>query len=451
MGVEDARSRRSNRLEARLISIRTGFAPTQLLSSLPYSLKAPRSTRKSRVNASVISSPQFHQALRINDDITLHRSLLNSSAETMAQDDRFLKVEAEVTALKTDVGDINTKLDNLIEAFAKFDTIVHPTPPATATTNQSNQATQNQPLNHSSSASPAQARNHDNPHNTTAGNQGRNLQGQQHAPARPLSSDEFLQREMDRDRFDYAAAGKYQYSNDFASSRMLPKPYMYLYREGVSTLKQKLDARQSMSQVEYIDAMLALMADNRACEPEDYVDIMHHLRKVTRDALERPWPAVRRWSQFVWDSIESGTITWADREWIQEERVRICLTSSVQTQATPHNGYTPHTQNFHSKQSKGSQEVVCRAYNTRQGFYYRESHMDGQVFALHQCTYCDSLGRACMHSVRECERRLAHTRNDHGQHRNRHQPYNNYNQQNQQQSQMYHQSQYNHQGSKNGE
>lgn len=151
--------------------------------------------------------------------------------------------------------------------------------------------------------------------------------------------------------------------------------------------------------------------------------------------------AVRRWSQYIWDAVEAGHIRWSDKEVIQEERVRMCLTAppvlNNYNNSSHYGNATSH------RRTPGMQEVVCRQFNTRMGCNYRESHVDGAVFANHICTYCDSIGRVCYHSVRECERRVMHSRqpNDMGtQHRGR-SFHNNNNQQN---------GQYNSHGSKNG-
>lgn len=177
-------------------------------------------------------------------------------------------------------------------------------------------------------------------------------------------------------------------------------------------MKQRLDARQSMTLNEYVDATLALLADNRAYAPSEFNDMMHHLRKVVRDALERSWPSVRRWTQFIWDSVESGDMGWSNRDVIQEERVRLCLTAnSLQTAQE-------------SKRQNNVNQVICRQFNTRMGCKHRESHGDAHVWELHCCSYCDSIGKSCFHSVRECERRLAHARNDIPYQQNRNRTYN---------------------------
>lgn len=84
-------------------------------------------------------------------------------------------------------------------------------------------------------------------------------------------------------------------------------------------MRQKADARPSLSAIEYVDATLAVLANNRAYHPLDYEPIMSHLRRVTRDAIDWPWPAVRHWSQYIWDAVETGILGWEDKELIQEE------------------------------------------------------------------------------------------------------------------------------------
>lgn len=118
---------------------------------------------------------------------------------------------------------------------------------------------------------------------------------------------------------------------------------------------------------------------------------------MTRDAIDRPWPAVRRCSQYIWDAVESGALGWDDKEAIQEERVRICLTGN--NVASNHNS----VQHGSKRSQNVSQKIVCRAYNSRSGCPSRDSHNEGSVFALHICGYCDSVGHTCSHPIRDCE------------------------------------------------
>lgn len=326
----------------------------------------------------------------------------------MEPEQRVATIEADVTKLKADVGSINGKLDEVLEAMARMSTRF---PPARQHDAQhKNTSATDRDSDGASSA----AQNDKSPQSRQTQTSASNTH---HVVDAQLSLDEFVHRESQRDRFEASHNGRNNFSSDAFLNRIIAKPYMYLSRDGISSVKQKLDARQTVTPLEYVDATLALLSDPRAFDVNDYVDIMFHLRKVTRDSLERPWPSVRRWTQYVWDAVEAGEFTWADREQIQEERVRLCLTNPGSVSSIT------------SKQAtKTETEVICRAFNTRIGCKFQESHGDHHITQLHCCSYCDSVGRQCFHSVRECERRLAHTRNDnspHGQYqqRNRRQNY----------------------------
>lgn len=401
---------------ARIVSLQTGYAPKQTFHSLPFKNRIPRVAINKPVTPS--ASCQRVQLHDISHDVHITRNISHLQEHLdMADEQRFVSIETEVSALKEDVSTINTKLDKVLEALAK--SASSPATPAptsgasstapqnaqsgTSQQNSTHQQTNSQAQNGLAVGTPSAQENNHN-YNIPQG------------LSRQMAMEDFIQREMERDQFEYPQSGRYAYTNDFNSARVLAKPYMYMYRDGLFTIKQKLDARQSMTALEYIDAMLALMADPKAYDRAFLHDMSHHLRKVTRDALERPWPAVRRWTHFVWDSIESGAFTWADRAAIQDERVRICLTGTASVNTASSN------QNSSTRRAAGAQDAICRAYNSRSGCSYRENHMEGYIYNLHICTYCDSLGKACVHSVRECERRLNHTRNDNGsypQNRNR--------------------------------
>lgn len=307
-------------------------------------------------------------------------------------------LKSEVTTIKGEVTSINDKLDKLIDNFGKL------TSHASSDTHSGgavgghvgDSELHGPPVHESSVAHPVEKRpdietpRHSHiPSHRCAGMQ--------------VGLDKFIQTEKQRDRFDYVHNGNIGHISDFQGAHSIPKPYMYVVREGINTQKQKLDIRHQITALEYVDASLALLADKRAYNSKDLDNIMCHLKNVTRDALERPWPAVRRWSQYIWDCVEEGHIRWADRDSIQQERVRICLTGGgVMLNHT--------TANAQRRGQNGAQEVVCRAYNTRQGCSYRDSHQDGAVFAMHICSYCDHIGRACAHSIKECERKITHAR-----------------------------------------
>ena len=53
-------------------------------------------------------------------------------------------------------------------------------------------------------------------------------------------------------------------ASDILTKHLLPKPYMYISKPGVSTIRKKLEARESMSFVEYICAYIKMIRDPRA-------------------------------------------------------------------------------------------------------------------------------------------------------------------------------------------
>lgn len=404
MGTENTDRRRSERLNERWVSIATGYSPRHWGNK-------DKPANKVYESLGTITEADEPIITSIISDISIERSLTDDPILDMAEA-RVEYVETEVANIKTDMGVMNEKLDQILQSFANMKT----------QSNQQNAAPpQTQPQNGASTPQPqtqagAGVSNNGNTNDTRP-----KQHHVHHMVGRQMSADEFIEREMQRDRFEFAHNGRYVYTSDINPARVIAKPYMYLYREGISSIKQKLDARQTMSLNEYVDALLSLLADHRAYHKDDYNDIVHHLTKVVRDALERPWHAVRRWTNFVWDSIESGAFAWADRDVIQDERVRLCMTGMYSNSAN---------NTVQSKPQAASVNVICRAFNTRMGCHQRESHGDGHVWQNHACSYCDSVGKTCFHSVRECERRLAHTRNDYPQNRNRqtNYPSNNYNQ-----------------------
>lgn len=448
MGSNNIFTRCSERIVSRNLTLRLGHNPSHEVVAANC-----QSADKSRQLAFALDIEEVPQT-PIAHDIDLERNELSDLHIIMADEARVATIEGrvsdmasdmnglkeDVTSLKTDVAGMTDKMDKLIQAMTNLntrqqdmgagqsqqDTANSPRRNGAETPGYSNETAQN---NQASQANMAPSNYANSTNHAARPQRPLNYQASNYAlgqNARRLSPEDFINVEMSRDAFNYLESGKGLMPRDMGSAREMIKPYMYLYRDGVSTPRQKLDARQSITATEYIDAMLALLADTRAFHPDDQQDIFHHLRKVARDILERPWHLVRRWTQYVWDSVEAGSITWADRDIIQEERVRICLTGGH----TQPSGSNSNTYQIPARRQQGMQEVTCRAYNSRSGCPQRDSHPDGQVFAMHICSYCDSIGRACYHSIRECERRVTHSRND-NQHqfrnRNQGQTYHQYN------------------------
>ena len=73
--------------------------------------------------------------------------------------------------------------------------------------------------------------------------------------------------------------------------------------------------------MEYVNATLRLLQDKQAYDPDDKDHILDHLTDATRDAQYRDWPDVLRWSQSVWDNVETDPkFKWANDQQIQNKR-----------------------------------------------------------------------------------------------------------------------------------
>lgn len=319
--------RRSGRLFERWVTISTGCPISKVqLQTTPYN----------RTFLSSIPEDITTDSVDISTDISLGRELNIAQAvshQTIAEMDgetRVATLETDVSNLKSDMGAVHEKLDKLLQSFTNLsiqrEPPVNSLPEAPKATHTTPALDGQQPPERPSALQGATGATHDantTGYNTTTRPQHASHPNHlHHLVGRDISADAFIQREMDKDKFDFTTHGRYIYSSDVNASRVMAKPYMYMYREGIFSMKQRLEARQTITLNEYVDAILALLADKRAYDPKDYIDIMHHLRKVVRDALERQWCAVRRWTQYVWDSVEAGAMTWSDRDLIQEERVR---------------------------------------------------------------------------------------------------------------------------------
>ena len=195
------------------------------------------------------------------------------------------RLEAQVKDVRSEVSSIHRKLDKLVDA---------------ATLRQG-------PMHHSTL-----------PRSRAAPGRGGGERANQHEDSLPPPRQ--LRQEANRDGFvDYysqcdrfnppTTSGK---TLDNAADTPIKKPYMYILREVCQTEKQKLEVRCDLSVLEYTNALVKLVLDIRAYHPDDHRHIMRHLRNVTHDAMERPWSAVRRWSQAVFDAIERGEFMWPD-------------------------------------------------------------------------------------------------------------------------------------------
>lgn len=214
-------------------------------------------------------------------------------------------------------------------------------------------------------------------------------------PPSQLRAEENLDGELDRmlSREDYRinpATGKSQ----LCSEGQIVKPYMYVEREGIETIRQKLDIRQTLTPLEYISASLKLLHDTTACRPADRDHILRHVLSVSVDALTRPWGGVRKWTQSIWDSVEKGWCKWDDARFIQDERVRISYTG----------GAPPASQGGQHRPAAGSSipSFPCKDFNGLSGCRHASSHEDNGIRYTHSCAYCEAMGKRSNHSIQRC-------------------------------------------------
>ena len=130
--------------------------------------------------------------------------------------------------------------------------------------------------------------------------------------------DGYVDRVTRQDSFNPPPVQGKPSDNDMLREVPFRKPYMYIDRESCQTDKQRLEARCELSTLEYTNALVKLIMDHRAYHPNDQSHILRRLRDVTHDAMERPWSAVRRWSQVIFYLIVRGDFAWYEHQEIQK-------------------------------------------------------------------------------------------------------------------------------------
>ena len=321
----------------------------------------------------------------INDTITHSyqtRSAASASSTNTSVEARVYTLESDVAHVKSQVDSMDAKLDLLINSVA-FRPAAQSTPPA-----------HRGPSHGQSAPTPLMPRLD----RQTPG--GEDTQDYRLPHPRELRATQnqkgYVDEMIRKEKFNQPPTeGKTHLSTDVFSEHSMPKPYMYLSREGCHTIKQKLEIRSNISMLEYVNASLALIMDHRAFRPEDREHILAHIQDVTHDAMERPWGETHRWSQHVWDQVEKGNLKWNDHQLIQNQRFRMALSNGNRGNV--------------GGEAKGNsrRECICRAFNTRAGCRHRAHHEEGQVRFMHLCAYCDSVGRQCTgHNIVDCDNKL---------------------------------------------
>ena len=66
-------------------------------------------------------------------------------------------------------------------------------------------------------------------------------------------------------------------------------PFMFMDREDCGSVAQKLAARSSITELEYITAYIVLLHDEEVYDTRESRDMFHHLRSMAEDSLNTPW------------------------------------------------------------------------------------------------------------------------------------------------------------------
>ena len=163
-------------------------------------------------------------------------------------------------------------------------------------------------------------------------------------------------------------------ASDILTKHLEPKPYMYLNKPGVNTIKKKLEARDSMTFTEYILAYVKMIRDPRADQMGNIRAHLEHIQHLAEDAMARDWSGARGWSQQTLDDIEKGTYTWDDWQLIQLERMK----HAINTPRNPQSGIA----------QKDDRVLPCRDFNGERGCTHSAHHGTAPSRFMHVCSYC---------------------------------------------------------------
>ena len=155
-----------------------------------------------------------------------------------------------------------------------------------------------------------------------------------HSSLPPKIVDAFIRKYMEADQMNIGdpAKGKQPFDtesfidNDHKvekDKKIDSKPYMYISRRDTLDNRQRLEARRSMSELEYVNCYIKMLLDRDAKFKGNMRQHLQHLENVTADAAKFPWAGVRQRSQEILDKIEKGDMAWEDGTLIQVERVRV--------------------------------------------------------------------------------------------------------------------------------
>ena len=162
------------------------------------------------------------------------------------------------------------------------------------------------------------------------------------------------------------------------------KPYMYV--EHRFKPKNKKDQKE-LSFPLMCHGMMGLILAALPSKDTPVAAMCQHMKEVAEDTISRPWPAVREWSNTVFDRLDKGDITWANYDEIQRDRYKLSFSAPPLEQ----------------------QQTPCQAFNFR-SCPNSDSHEEGPVTLRHWCGFCMFASNThSMHTVRQCNSKKAST------------------------------------------
>ena len=84
----------------------------------------------------------------------------------------------------------------------------------------------------------------------------------------------------------------------------IAKPCMYLDRINFVSIAQKIMARHTIIECEYIATYLGLLDDKDVYNHKDFHVMLNHLHIIMEDPIHSPWHVIHAWSQKVVEKIE---------------------------------------------------------------------------------------------------------------------------------------------------
>ena len=188
-----------------------------------------------------------------------------------------------------------------------------------------------------------------------------------------------------------------------------------MQRKGIkdNDYNQKFKLRDSMDFTEYVRAYMNMLTCSNPPFPI-IGNIKHHLQHIEQLAEDnkiKRWDVVKKWSNYMFDNVEKGNITWENELKVQLERQRI---QDAAERATSQN------------------TMICKMYNAMQNGCKADEedknckeHTVGNTVMQHICSYCNrALGQSYNHPEWKCRNKRGNKRfNNNNERQQQQQPY----------------------------